>query len=263
MNTATATIVEEKRLPIEAAAIEPPQVITVQGLFAHFQEFRQVEAADADANGKRSAKKCAILVATVLDGLKAPTPEQFNTALSGVVEMTRVTVKGANGKEKREKGADTDMAAKFASYVRAAFAAVKAGRMTTADLLEFTNSQKLYDTARKACAESENQPRIDRNGYAVTPASEQAKAEAKAAEAAAKFAVTRGLTPEQTTALKQAAVAGVQQKRIESAAERLNKRAQTLADRIAEELGVDDGEKFALAVVALIQAKRAEVVAAQ
>lgn len=259
MQTATATVVTEKRLPIAAAAPQPTVVVTTQGLLPYFQEFkRNVRAADK-AEEKRSQKKAAQLIACVLDGLNAPTPEQFNKALDGIVAGTRVAGKSADGKATQVDGDDTDAARKFASYCRAIFAAVKSGRMTHEALIGYTNSQALYDAAVKACRASETQPRVDRNGYEVDAGAREAKAKANAAKAARDFAVKRGLTAEQTAALVGTAQAAVEQKRDADAAQRLNDRAIKLAERMIAELGsFDAAEAFVGKVAAIIATRRAE-----
>jgi hypothetical protein len=262
-HTATQVVVEEKRQPIAAATVTVPVVVTAQGLTEHFREFRKIGHDETKAGDKASAKKCAIIVACVLDGLKAPVPEQYNDALSGVIESTRVHVTLPDGTSKIENGRDTSMARKFASYCRAAFAAVKGGRMTAAALLDYSNSQKLYDDARELCEATADRPKLDRNGYETTPEQVAAKREAKVVDAARKFAAKRGLTSEQAAALVEQSKAGIKTAEAQSAAARLNKRAQTLADRIVEELGIDGGLAFVETLAGFIRAKQAAVVQTQ
>jgi hypothetical protein len=227
---ATAAVVANKLEPIGQAPELIGQVLTGQAGVNAWEAFE-------DATNFSSKHVCSALVSFIVQGRNA-TPEDFANATSAAVESTRV----ANG-EKREDTPRTPLARKFQSMARTIFGAVRTGTMALEEVQGFTNSQSLYDTARKVLAERQ----IDWKGISeAAKAADKAKREQRKAivEAAEEDDIedVLTLTPDQFKALKGKAAEKLKEKQARAKLESMEKRAAKMAKDLLASYGPDDAE---------------------
>lgn len=233
MQTATATVVENKLEPITGAVDVARVDFTPQAAINQFREFTI-----AVNNG--GAAVCAAIVNTVIQARNI-TAKDFANATSAVVESTRFTVDN-----KRVDGEDTALARKFQSMTRATFGALVNGLLALEDIQSYRNSQQLYDDARKLLAECE----IDWTGRTdAEKAKDKAhKANKKAVnEAAEELGIDSGsileMSAEDIKGLREVAARKLAEKEAKAKLEAMEKRSKKLAKDLAESFGLDDAEQ--------------------
>lgn len=229
MNTATASVVEGKLLPIAAAADAIPSQFTAQAAINLFSDFTTLVNSEAGA-------VCQVFQSFVVQARNA-TAEEIKAATSGVVESTRITVDN-----KRTDTPTTALARKFQSMARAIWGAFRFGGLSLDEIQAFRNSQALYDVSRKCLADAQ----LDWRG--ITEADKAAnKAKAEMRKAAEEVAEESGddvlsLTPEQFTELRSKAAKKLAEKKAQAKLESMDKRASKLAKDLIDSYGIDDAE---------------------
>jgi hypothetical protein len=229
MNTATASVVENKLTPITAAAEVVPANFTAQAAVNLFGDF-------TNAVNSESGRVCAVFQAFVTQARNA-TAEELKAATAGVVESTRITVDN-----KRTDTERTALARKFQSMARAIWGAFRFAGVSLDEIRAYTNSQALYDAARKAL----NDAGIDWRGMLeADKAADKAKAELR--KAAAEVVEETGddvmtLTPEQFGELRTKAQKKLAEKKAKAKLESMGKRAEKLAKDLIDSYGIDDAE---------------------
>lgn len=232
MQTATATVVENKLEPISGAVDAVRLDFTPQAAINQFREF--TIAVNEGGNAV-----CRAIVNTVIQARNV-TAKDFANATSAVVESTRFTVDN-----KRVDGDETALARKFQSMTRATFGAVVNGLLALEDIQSYRNSQQLYDDARKLLAECE----IDWTGRTdAEKAKDKAhKANKKAVnEAAEEMGIDSGsileMSADDIKALRDKAAVKLAEKEAKAKLESMEKRSKKLAKDLAESFGMDDAE---------------------
>ena len=231
MNTATAAVVEMKLTPIAASVTgETPQAqFTPQAAMNQWEEFKK-------ATTTGNVGVCEAIVNTVVQARNA-TVKEFALATSGVVESTRHTQDN-----KRVDGVDTALARKFQSMTRATFGAVINGVLSIEEVQGHTNSQALYDLARKLLAECA----IDWAGVAdaTKKAGKAHKANKKAVDAAAQeLGIDSGsileMSAEDIAALREKAAEKLNQAAAKAKLEAMERKAKAVVKAL-EGLTVDE-----------------------
>lgn len=229
MNTATASVVENKLTPIAAAAEVVPAQFTAQAAINLFGDF-------TTAVNSEAGRVCAVFQAFAIQARNA-TAEEIKAATSGVVESTRITVDN-----KRTDTERTALARKFQSMARAIWGAFRFAGVSLDEIRAYTNSQALYDAARKALSDAG----IDWRGMLeADKAADKAKAELR--KAAVEVAEETGddvltLSPEQFAELRTKAQKKLAEKKAKAKLESMEKRAEKLAKDLIESYGIDDAE---------------------
>lgn len=225
----TAQVVDLKMSPIGAAVALTGSQFTPQAAMNQWEEFR---AATRDG-GSAVAKA---IINTVVQARNA-TAKEFALATSGVVESTRFTVDN-----KRVDSNETALARKFQSYTRAAFGAVINGLISLEEVQAYSNSQALYDDARKLLSECA----IDWTG---TSDAEKAAAKAKKAnskavnDAAEELGIDSGsileMGRDELELLREKAAEKLSQAQAKAKLEALERKAKALVKSL-EGLSMDD-----------------------
>lgn len=240
-HVATAAVFDGKLEPIAKSEPLVGQQFTPQAALNLFAEFTTAVNSEAGA-------VCRVIVNAMVQSRNASV-EEFGNATKAIVESTRITIDN-----KREDTDTTALARKFQSMTRAIWGAIRGGFLSLDEASSFTNSQALYDTARKCLKDAQ----IDWKGLA------DAEKEANAAKNAMRKAMTEAadeegddvltLTPEQFTALKSKAAKKLQEKQAQAKLESMEKRAEKIAADLVKSYGLDDAEHvLKLAMEKLVQ----------